>query len=251
MKSPQNRRHRSSRSAATFLLLAIAVGILLAGGYGVLRGTGSSSASTSCGLGGQPAPSSSGAHDESDNMGGTAPTVFGCRRIAGRGLIQLVVSEIPRALCVSINFPATSESRGAFCATRDTKWLACGQPSLCANGAGYVSQDGQIYTEFSGQLAGGVERVEVHYRYRGKSLTDDAIVGQIDGELLKALHLDQKVGAFAVILPGCVDITGIRVIAISPYGNQRTKVRAIPVSSCKSAMRNAQFGGESFTLHLR
>jgi hypothetical protein len=93
--------------------------------------------------------------------------------------------------------------------------------------------------------------VKVYYRYRGKSLMADAIVGQMQGGLLKALHLEREVGAFAVILPGCVDINGIRVIAISPDGYQRTKVRATPFSSCDSATKNVQAGGEDFTLHLR
>lgn len=224
----------------------VAASLLIAGLYS-LGGAADSRAAEGCVIGGRPTSKFIPQSPRADT-GLTAPVIFGCGRIAGRGVVQLVAYGSPQSVCVSVDIPSTEEATGAFCATRQVSWLSCGRAELCTGGAGYVAKGRRRYTEFNGPISSQVRKVRVRYRVGGDSREADAVVGQISGRLAEELELTEPVGAFAAVLPGCIKAKSIRVL---PLGrNDHPLGRAIRIRGNPYGCREGTGGGGSFTLKI-
>lgn len=75
-------------------------------------------------------------------------------------------------------------------------------------------------TRLSGVIGADVARVEVIFHHRGQSkrVVRTPTTALVNGELLRKLHQNEPLGAYALTINGCVPPKGIRAIAFDAQG---------------------------------
>jgi hypothetical protein len=145
----------------------------------------------------------------------TDPVVVAAGRTFA-GPVEIIAFQSRFGLCLEIDERGGSGTGCGGDPPRDA--------TVTPNGLGFSSGP-PVQTSVEGFLDPSVSSVRARYFRDGRARKEDAIVAQVDGELLEAVHERRPFGVFFVAVRGCIRPQSFRLVAYDDLGRRLDRAR--------------------------
>jgi hypothetical protein len=158
--------------------------------------------------------------DDSSARRTTPVIILACGMNPSHERFDIAAFGVGQSVCAVIDMPKSRETRIVLCKPASMSWLTCRSKVVCFNPPGVVAGPDELRTEITGEVSAEVGAIQIKYSQHKAHRSKSATLGRIDQVIMKRLHIQQPGGVFVAMLPGCVPVKAIRVIAEDKSGKR-------------------------------